>query len=223
MSKFFRISILLIVIFTAGCEDKEGIYKDYGTATFWMKDFDGNGNPTVTLNGVTAQITQTHASVPQCGAAGAANFSIPAGAYTWTASNNGEFWQGEITVPVSGCVAQELEPHVGSGMGEAIFWVQSDLMCGYITVVIASTSGQISNYYNSTPACGSSGCANFTLPVGDYYWAASCSQYTWDSYITVTEDECSTMRLYVSKDGTTGASPIPVASEVKEIGTHIGK
>jgi len=199
MRKFFRMSVFLVILFTIGCEDKEGVYKDYGTATFWIKDFDGNGNPTVTVNGLSAQIGQTHSTEPACGTVGAANFSLPAGTYAWSATNNGEFWQGDITVPLSGCVAQELVPNVGSGTGEATFWIQSDLSCGYITVVIASTSGQISSYYNSTPSCGSAGCANFTLPVGEYYWTASCSLYNWDSYITITEDECSTMRLYVSK------------------------
>ena len=89
----------------------------------------------------------------------------------------------------------------GSGTGQAMFWIQSDLGCGNITVYISGVGKTISSYYASgAPACGSSGCATYNLSPGTYAYTASCSGYSWGtsspSYITVTSGGCSKMRLY---------------------------
>lgn len=79
--------------------------------------------------------------------------------------------------------------------GNATFWVQSDLGCGNITVVINGISRFISYYYSSNPSCNASGSANFELPAGTYSYSASCTNMTWSGTITVTNGGCSTMKL----------------------------
>lgn len=79
--------------------------------------------------------------------------------------------------------------------GNATFWVQTDLGCGNITVVLNGTSGVISNYYSSNPSCNASGSANFELPAGTYSYSASCTNLTWNGTITITNGGCSTMQL----------------------------
>jgi hypothetical protein len=84
----------------------------------------------------------------------------------------------------------------GSTTGNAMFWTSSDLGCGGIYVFISNSSGAISQYYSGgTPNCGASGCANFTLPPGNYSYTASCSSWNWNGTITVTAGGCSRMRL----------------------------
>ncbi len=84
----------------------------------------------------------------------------------------------------------------GSGEGNIMFWIGSDLGCGSISVTLQSEgSGSITSYYGSSPDCGASGCANFTVAPGTYSFSASCGDYTWDGSITVTEDQCSKMQF----------------------------
>jgi hypothetical protein len=82
-----------------------------------------------------------------------------------------------------------------SSTGNATFWVASDLGCGTITVSVNGQSKTISSFYSTSPACGASGCANFTLAPGTYNYSASCSGKTWSNSITVTAGGCSKMQL----------------------------
>lgn len=86
----------------------------------------------------------------------------------------------------------------GSGDGgEITFWIQNDLGCGNIYVTLEGQgSGTITSYYSSSPSCGASGCANFSVPAGTYTFSASCDGYTWNSTISVTDGQCSKMQLY---------------------------
>lgn len=84
----------------------------------------------------------------------------------------------------------------GDGDGEIIFWIQSDFSCGNIYVTLdGQGSGTIDSYYGSAPSCGSSGCANFSVPAGTYSFSASCDGYSWDGSITVTDGQCYKMEL----------------------------
>ena len=84
----------------------------------------------------------------------------------------------------------------GSGSGQLTFWVSSDFSCGPITVNVSNYSGTITSYYyTGSPGCNASGCANFNLAPGSYSFNASCSSYTWQGTVTVTEDYCYTMEL----------------------------
>ncbi|HET8886076.1 MAG TPA: hypothetical protein VFM70_06960 [Salinimicrobium sp.] len=84
----------------------------------------------------------------------------------------------------------------GDGDGNLMFWTQSDLGCGMISVEISNYSGTISSYYSGgAPSCGASGSANFTLPEGNYSFSASCSGYTWNGSVSVSSGGCSKMEL----------------------------
>lgn len=84
-----------------------------------------------------------------------------------------------------------------SGYGDVTFWTRSDLGCGTITVIVNGTYKTITSYYyNGSPGCNSSGCANYSLPTGTYSFTASCTDYTWSgSTVTVSNGGCSTMQL----------------------------
>lgn len=88
----------------------------------------------------------------------------------------------------------------GGGTGQGMFWVQSNLGCGTITVYVSGVGKTITSYYSGgAPSCGSSGCATYNLAPGTYAFTASCSGYTWGTstpaYITITSGGCSTMKL----------------------------
>lgn len=83
-----------------------------------------------------------------------------------------------------------------NGTGKIVFWVNKDFGCGPITVNMNGQSGTISQYYSSSPACGASGSANFTLPAGNYSFTASCSSFNWGpTQVTIKEGGCLKMRL----------------------------
>ncbi|UAY52881.1 hypothetical protein [Ferruginibacter albus] len=83
--------------------------------------------------------------------------------------------------------------------GNAIFWYNSGGTNA--TVTIHTTTGDVkgtingSYYYNSTPACGSNYCANFTLPIGTYTFTASSLVHNWSGTIIITANGCSNRLL----------------------------
>ncbi|MFZ4796762.1 MAG: hypothetical protein ACOYMA_04665 [Bacteroidia bacterium] len=86
----------------------------------------------------------------------------------------------------------------GSGStsnGSIVFWVGSDLGCGTVKVNLNGSTGNISSYYSSSPSCGASGCANFTLPPGSYSYSASCGSYTWSGTVNATSNGCYKLQL----------------------------
>ncbi len=86
--------------------------------------------------------------------------------------------------------------------GEGIFWTDWDYGVGNISVYVeGSYQGQITGYYSSsTPDCGASSCVTITREPGTYSFYAEADDGTyWSHYITIYKNDCSTMRLYVSK------------------------
>lgn len=84
----------------------------------------------------------------------------------------------------------------GTTTGQVIFWTATDHGCGPISVSINGLSGSISSYYSSSPSCGASGCATFTLQPGTYSYTATCGTYTWgNSSITISANSCYKMKL----------------------------
>ncbi|PZR21115.1 MAG: hypothetical protein DI539_08965 [Flavobacterium psychrophilum] len=84
----------------------------------------------------------------------------------------------------------------GSGDGQVMFWVRSDLGCGFITVNIAGLSDTIDGYYSAgSPSCGATSAATFQLPAGSYNYSASCDGLTWNGTVNVSEDGCFKMEL----------------------------
>jgi len=63
------------------------------------------------------------------------------------------------------------------------------------TVVIDGQTGTVTTAFNSTPDCGTSGCANFTLPTGTYNYTASSTFTNWSGSVTVTKNGCTAQVL----------------------------
>ncbi|GAB3981750.1 hypothetical protein GCM10028806_52020 [Spirosoma terrae] len=79
--------------------------------------------------------------------------------------------------------------------GQAVFWTSQSTGWNSIDVTVDGTAaGTITGYYNSAPNCGAS--VTVTRPPGTYaYTARSNTGVTWSGNITITENQCSTMRL----------------------------
>ena len=78
--------------------------------------------------------------------------------------------------------------------GNITFWYNSNGTKA--TVLVGGQTGYITQYYPTyNPSCGSSGCANFTLPTGSYSYSASSTFSSWSGNILVTENGCSLVLL----------------------------
>ena len=78
--------------------------------------------------------------------------------------------------------------------GDVTFWYNSNGTSA--TVKVGGKTGYITSYYSTyNPTCGSSGCANFTLPIGSYSYTASSTWSTWSGTVTVTKNGCMLMLL----------------------------
>lgn len=169
-----------------------------GKAAFWTST--NQGNISVTVNGTTRYITSYYSSGGvNCSSAGCAIFDLPPGTYSYTAENSTSTWNNTIAVTAGGCATVLLTGGGGgSSTGNLIVWIASDLGHGRITVRVSGQSSQITSYYYSgAPACGASGCANFTLPQGNYYVTAEAEDgTTWSDYMQVNNGYCSKLQLY---------------------------
>ena len=115
--------ISLLVIIGTGCRKEATIYGcmdpsstnynpsatiDNGTcqytgqAVFW---YNSNGsNATVYVGGQTGYITNYYSTYnPNCGSNGCANFTLPVGSYSFSASSTWSTWSGNITITKNGC------------------------------------------------------------------------------------------------------------------------
>ena len=95
----------------------------------------------------------------------------------------------------------------GSGStvnGSVVFWFASDLVGGNIKVTINGSTNYISSFYSTSPSCGASGCANFTLPIGSYTYTASNDSDTWSGTVNSTSNGCSKIKLTANVSGSTG-------------------
>jgi len=82
-----------------------------GQLVFWAKSScTAGGNISIKLsNNQTGTITSFTPTEPNCGAAGSANFTLPAGNYTWKANcGSQDSTSGQITVVGNQCVKQEV-------------------------------------------------------------------------------------------------------------------
>lgn len=80
-----------------------------GTIMFWVQSDPGCGPISVTLNGQGSNsITGFYSTSPDCGAVSAANFSVPGGTYSFTASCTERTWDGTVTVEDDQCFKMRL-------------------------------------------------------------------------------------------------------------------
>jgi hypothetical protein len=173
-----------------------------GEATFWNNEASVNV-VYVTINGVTEQITSTTIAT-YCNYTGSANFSLSYGTYSYSATDGTYNWSGTVSVTPGGCTLKELNianSGGGSSTGDVMFWLQSDLGHGYISVYVDGTyRGQITNYYSGTPtSCGVTG-LTVALSPGNHTWNATAGTYYWPASggtgtVTVTDGGCFKMQL----------------------------
>ena len=90
-----------------GCGGSTGGGGD-GNVTFWAGSDLGCGTITVTFRGTNGYMTHYFSSSPGCDAYGCANFSAPAGTYSYTASCSEYNWSGSVTVNSGGCSTMKL-------------------------------------------------------------------------------------------------------------------
>lgn len=81
-----------------------------GKAIFWISSDFSCGPITVTVNGKSSSITSYYYNgAPDCGGSGCANFTLPVGTYSFSASCSGYTWNsGSITVTAGGCSRMQL-------------------------------------------------------------------------------------------------------------------
>lgn len=170
-----------------------------GKYTFYTND-SKMGNITVTVNGQTKSTNggSWYPQLPPCGTGtNAANFELPVGAYNYTATGANRTWSGSINVTANSCKLVTFTGTSGSARtGQVMFFTGVDMKCGAITVTCGGSSKTISGYYSGgTPSCGASATATFSLNPGKYAFSAKCSSKSWSGTITVTADNCASMRL----------------------------
>lgn len=79
-----------------------------GEIVFWQAPSCGCGITSVTINGVTKQITLDFNSTPTCGDNGTATFTLPVGSYSFSATDGSKTWNGNITVTKNTCNKMQL-------------------------------------------------------------------------------------------------------------------
>jgi hypothetical protein len=218
-----KISILLLVIFGLitinSCKKEEDpkptnpFGNGNGQCTFWIESNLELGNISVFIeNESVGTITRYHPNGITCGK-GDVNVIKNAGTYNWSAkSPTGTSWSGVMTISEGECKTILVgdggsnddggSGDNGTSSGDAIFWVASDFGLGNIDVTCNGVTKTISSFYSSgAPACGSSGCANFSFSPGKYSFTARASSTTWNGDVTITKGGCSKMQFTSSGGG----------------------
>lgn len=170
-----------------------------GDVSFWTNVTTyGFGHIYIYVEGsYLGSLTKYYDSTPDCSyASDVVRFTGVPGTYNYSAiSDDGHTWSGTFTIQADLCTTFLLYSNAGA-KGNAMFWTNRDLGCGYVTVNVAGQTGTISSYYSSgPPACASAGCATFNLSPGTYSFTASCTGKSWSGNVVVSAGGCYTMRL----------------------------
>lgn len=173
-----------------------------GKAMLWTQN-NSLGNITVVCEGQTQIISKysTSGRPGSCGISGFANFTLPVGNHSYTASSvSGVKWSGNIYVTANGCYLEELTYSGGGGTGNLIVWEQQDHHGGIITVTCNGQTANVTQYnpnygVGNPPPCDTSGFANFSLAPGNYSYHAEDQNSTWDGTVTIYSGGCSKVLL----------------------------
>ncbi len=87
---------------------------------------------------------------------------------------------------------------VNTANGDVTFWQSGTPPYNYTDVTINGVTKTITlDYPSGTPACNSTGCASFNLPVGTYNYSAAeqGGGTTWSGTVNVTSGGCLTVKL----------------------------
>lgn len=81
--------------------------------------------------------------------------------------------------------------------GQVVFWENTSTYgpCSATNVTIGGSTQQITTTSSTTPSCGATGCATFTLNPGTYNYSASCSGTTKTGSVTIYANQCSKILL----------------------------
>lgn len=123
---------------------------------------------------------------------------------TFLMNNSISIFLALIIFLFSGCTKKDTDNNSVSKPTQAMFWVDSDLGCGNITITCNGISKTISGYYHTQPDCGASGAATFDLDAGIYDFTAQCASKNWSGTITVQGGRCNSFKLNSAGGGATG-------------------
>ena len=84
---------------------------------------------------------------------------------------------------------------VKAATGEVVFWQSPSCGCGVTNVTINGQTKQITSDYTSSPSCGASGVATFSLKAGTYPYTATDGTKTWNGNSTITAKSCLKFQL----------------------------
>gem|GEM_PF-1278841 len=178
-----------------------------GKVIFWERN-DGASctlSTGITINGQTKYITDYSVSAPSCASVDAPVFELTPGTYTYTATcGTNASKQGTISISAGACTSERIDFTFVNG--SILFWTQSDLGCGNITVNIGGQSKTLDSYHSGAPACGASGAATFNLAPGTYAYTASCAGLNWSGNVTVSGGQCTKQQLVKSGSGGGGSA-----------------
>lgn len=83
--------------------------KMYGDIMFWTDVNSNHSAISVTFRNVTRRITRSYTTRPDCGASGCVTFEeVPIGTYSYYATDNMGYWEGEVTVYYNECSSMKL-------------------------------------------------------------------------------------------------------------------
>lgn len=81
-------------------------------------------------------------------------------------------------------------------LGKVSFWLSGNPAYYETTVTIGQFSETITHYYTNGPLdCQQNGCANFTLPTGEYAFTATDGVYNWSGTVNIIANECVKFQL----------------------------
>jgi hypothetical protein len=177
-----------------------------GELVFWESSSTGcSGTTVVTINGTTNNITNFSSSAPSCGSSGNATFSLDPGTYSYTATCSGDTKSGTVIVTSNQCTPVQINWTIApppSGQGQVVFWETNSTGCNGITeVVINGVTKYISTFSASTPQCGSTGNATFSLPQGVYSYTANCSGTIKTGTVSIVANQCNPVQINWNSGG----------------------
>lgn len=167
---------------------------------FWSKSScnAGSGSVSVKLsNGQTGSISAFTASAPACGAAGAANFNIPAGTYGYEAVCGTDTIRGVVTAAANQCLRQEVAFGSATPTGQVIFWAKSGCNGNPINIKFNNQNANISNFSAAAPATctPTAGNPGFTVAPGIYTMEAICGTDTVRVNVNVQANQCTKVEV----------------------------
>lgn len=95
---------VLLLLTTCSKTDTNDPTKMYGDVMFWTNVNNNHSSIAITFRNTTRFITIAYADQPNCGANGCVTFEdIPIGTYSYYATDNIGYWEGEVTIYRNKC------------------------------------------------------------------------------------------------------------------------